>query len=291
LSKTTNIKSTMHKRKIKEKLISVHILRTKSIQARRNLIKLLLIIMYLPLNTQAQTTVYNQLANEIQLTRSIGNKFALELFVNGTFSSTPSESQITKTHIQRGGQFWAHYYLTSRWKFTTGLTYYYNIELPEIEQIESTEWRPSIQAIYYINKIGYTLIARLRAEGRFFIKDEDQMDNSYRFRPLLKYLKPINSKVLRQGVFYAVASEELFLRTLEKQSGARYFDRNWFTIGPGYMVTDDLQLEFTYTHEFVPRDNGNTLNNLFAFTITYNNLISNIKKGISNILPIPDETE
>jgi hypothetical protein len=108
---------------------------------------------------------------------------------------------------------------------------------------------------------------------------------------MLKILKPINSQVLRQGVFYAVASEELFFRSITKETGMRYFDRNFFIIGPGYMITDDLQVELNYMHEFIPRDNGNTLNNVFALTLTFNNLITHIKKGVSNILTEPDEVE
>lgn len=261
-------------------------------KCRKNrFMKLVIPILLLPAFCNAQTTINNQIANEIQLTRSISDKFALELYLNGTFSNTPEEKQIFKTNIQRGGQFYANYFYSSRWKFTAGLTYFYNKDVPEIEQFESVEWRPSLQTVYYINKVGYTLNTRMRAEGRFFIKDNDNMDNSFRYRQMLKILKPINSQVLRQGVFYAVASEELFFRSIVKETGMRYFDRNIFIIGPGYMITDDLQIEINYMHEFIPRDNGNTLNNVFAITLTFNNLITHIKKGVSSILTEPDEVE
>ncbi len=63
--------------------------------------------------------------------------------------------------------------------------------------------------------------------------------------------------MLRQGVIYVYASEEIIFRSKAKETGMTYFDRNLFTIGAGYLFTDDLQLELAYVNEFVPRDDGN----------------------------------
>jgi hypothetical protein len=64
-----------------------------------------------------------------------------------------------------------------------------------------------------------------------------------------------------------------------------------FLVGGGYMITDDLQIELAYTNEFVPRDNGNILNNLTSFTITTNNLFSNIRKNIKKVFTSTDSKE
>jgi len=244
-----------------------------------------------PVTLFSQTTVYTQFSPEFQLNRVISDKWAGELDINNTFSNTPVQEKVFKTVIQGSALLWAHYFLSPRWKISTNLSYYYNHDSPEIGQYESTEWRLSLQGIYYIHKIGYTLTTRMRAEARFMTNEEDVYEDTYRYRQMLKLVKPINSKVLRQGVFYGVASEELFFRSKYKSSGMHYFDRNMFTIGGGYMITDDLQVELTYANEFAPRDNENLMNNLVTFTFTTNNLFPKIKRKITDLFTQPDEKE
>ena len=131
----------------------------------------------------------------------------------------------------------------------------------------------------------------MRMEARFMTDESGVYEDSYRYRQMLKYIKPLNSQVLRQGVFYAVTWDELFFRTISKNTGFKYFDRNMFAIGGGYLITDDFQVELTYTHEFIPRDNGNTLNNLVTFTVTTTNLAPKIRKKITNLFIQADEPE
>jgi hypothetical protein len=239
----------------------------------------------------SQTTIYNQFNDEFQFNRAVSDKWALELDLGQVFSNTPSEDQIFKTLIQGYALFWGHYFISPRWKLSTSLFYYYNHDVPEIGQYDNDEWRLGLQGIYYFNKIRYTLSARMRGELRFVSNEDGIFEDTYRYRQMLKYMKPLNSHVLRQGVFYAVAWDELFFRSNGKNTGFTHFDRNMFTFGGGYMVTDDLQLELTYTNEFLPRDNGNTLNNLFTFTLTTNNLAKRIREKVFGLFIQADEEE
>lgn len=242
-------------------------------------------------STKAQTTVYNQFNPEFQLNRAISDKWALEMNLGQVFSNTPYEDQVFKTLIQGYVFIWGHYFISPRWKLSSILSYYYNHDVPEIGQYDNQEWRFGLQGIYYFNKIKYTLSTRMRVEARFMTDESGVYEDSYRYRQMLKYIKPLNSQVLRQGVFYAVTWDELFFRSISKNTGFKYFDRNMFAIGGGYLITDDFQVELTYTHEFIPRDNGNTLNNLVTFTVTTTNLAPKIRKKITNLFIQADEPE
>lgn len=108
----------------------------------------------------------------------------------------------------------------------------------------------------------------------------ENYENVYRYRQQIKYLKPINSKVLREGVVYAIASDELFFKSDAKVTGLSFFDRNRLNLGAGYLFTDDLQLELTYANEYLPRDNGSQIVNAASLTLTFNNLFKNINKKL-----------
>ena len=232
----------------------------------------------------SQTTSYHQFTPEFQLNRAFSGKWAAEFDLNNTFSNTPTEDKVFKTIIQGSSVLWAHYFFSPRWKFSSGLGYYYNHNQPDLGQYEANEFRFSLVGTYFIHKIGYTLSTKMRADLRYLQNEEGVYEDIYRYRQMLKYIKPFNSQVLRQGVFYGVASEELFFKSTRKDSGFRHFDRNMFAIGGGYMISNDLQVELTYTHEFVPRDNGNILNNLITVTLTTNNLFTNIGHQVVNLL-------
>ena len=124
----------------------------------------------------------------------------------------------------------------------------------------------------------------MRTDVRLVQNEEGVYEDIYRYRQILKFIKPFNSQVLRQGVLYGVASDELFFKSTYKSSGFHHFDRNMFVLGGGYMISNDLQVELTYTHEFVPRDNGNILNNLITVTLTTNNLFTNISHQVVKLL-------
>lgn len=225
-----------------------------------------------------QNTTYNQFWNEIQFSRTINEKWSAELNLDAAYSSTESSPNLFENTIQRSFRVWGHYYLNPRWKLSTFLAYYNNKDVPEIGQFESPEWRFALQGIYYIHKTGYTLSTRMRTEFRHMRNQDGDYENVFRYRHQLKYLKPINSKILRAGVIYAIASDEIYFKSGAKVTGESFFDRNRFNIGAGYLFTDDFQVELTYANEYLPRNSGNLSTNAASLTITFNNLLKNIKK-------------
>ncbi len=122
----------------------------------------------------------------------------------------------------------------------------------------------------------------MRGEFRYIMNADSIFEDKYRYRQLIKFVKPINSQVLRKGVFYFVSTEELFFKPQAKTKGLKFFDRNRFEIGGGYLITDDLQAELTYVNEFMSRDKGNEIYNIVSLTVTVNNLLSRLKNKISS---------
>jgi len=246
----------------------------------QNLLKILifcfLFSFHLAINAQNKT--YTQIWNEVDLVRAINDKWAGELDLSSNFSSTPSETNVLKTNTQRSAVLWVHYYLSARWKFSSFVGYYYNNDVPEIGQYKAPEWRFALQATYFIHKVGYILNTDGRFELRLIRNESGVYEDIYRYRQKLKFRLPLNSRVLRQGVVYILASEEVVFRSKYKEEGLHYFDSNIFTIGAGYLFTDDLQLELLYANVYIPRDNGNEIDNAVSLTFSANNLISNIGK-------------
>ena len=240
------------------------------------------------LTAGSQTTSYNQLCNEIQLARTINDKWVAEIYLGGTFSSTPSESRALQTNIQRYVSGWVHYYLSPRWKLTSGLAYYHNKDVPDIGQYFSPEWRLSLQGIYFIHKTGFTLMTRMRGEFRFMMNEEGVYEDKYRYRQMIKYVQPLNGKMLRKGVVYLLATEELLFKPKAKTEGVTFFDRNRFEVGAGYLFTDNIQVELAYLNEFMPRDDFNEMYNALEITLTFNNPLTNLKNAI---FPKPAESD
>jgi hypothetical protein len=225
-----------------------------------------------------QSTSYTQFWNEVDLVRAIGDKWAAEIDLTSSFSNTPTENNVLKTNIQRSVLGWVHYYPSSRWKLSSFAAYYYNNDVPEIGQYKAPEWRFALQGTYFFHRSGYTLNTDMRGELRLIENEEGVFEDVYRYRQKLKFLLPLNSHVLRQGVVYVLASEEIIFRSVFKSEGVHYFDSNLFTVGGGYLFLDDLQLELVYVNVFSPRDDGNIITNAVSLTLTVNNLISKIGK-------------
>ncbi len=238
-----------------------------------------LFFLLLPFSINAQTTSYTQLANEMQFARAINDKWAGEAWFGGTFSNTPSDDKVF-IQIFRGISLWAHYYLSPKWKLSSSFAYYYNKDVPDIGQYFSPEYRLTLQAVYYIHKTGYTLATRMRVDFRYMMNADGEFDDNYRYRQMLKFVKPLNSQVLRKGVIYFLTTEELLFKPHAKTKGVNFFDSNRFDIGWGYQITDDLAVELAYLNEFVPRDGGNHIYNVLEFTLTFNNLFPNIRKKL-----------
>ena len=228
----------------------------------------------------AQTT-YTQIWSEIDLVRIINDKWSGELDLAATYSDTPSEDRILKTNTQRNVMAWAHYQFSPRWKFSAFLAYYRNKDVPDIGQYEAPEWRTALQARYYFHKTGYMLNTDMRFEVRFIADENGDFYDVYRYRQKVKYLQPLNSKVLRQGVVYIFASEEVILRSIKKETGIHYFDCNLFTLGAGYLFTDDLQLELAYVNVYIPRDDNDEIDHAISLTLTVNNLLQTVGRLIN----------
>ena len=241
---------------------------------------ILLLFLLFSLTAKTQTTSYTQLANELQFARSISDKWAAELWLGGTFSNTPSNDKVLSTNIQRYFFVWAHYYYSPKWKFSSSFAYYYNKDVPDIGQFLSPEYRLTLQGMYYFHKTGYTLATRMRADLRYMMNADGDFNFKYRYRQMIKFVKPINSNVLRKAVFYFLTTEELLFKPDAKTKGVNFFDRNRFDIGGGYQITDDLAVELAYLNEFVPRDGGNEIYNVMEFTLIFNNLFPKIKERI-----------
>ena len=236
-----------------------------------------------------QTTKYNQFWGEVQFNRTLSEKWSTELNIGTSYSSTESSPNIFDENTQRSLRGWAHYYLSPRWKLSSFVAFYNNKDVPEIGQFQSPEWRFALQGIYYFHKTGYTLSTRLRTELRHMKNQDDTFENVLRYRQQIKYIKPINSKVLREGVVYAIASDEIFLKSGTKVTGQSFFDRNRLNIGAGYLFTEDTQIELTYANEYLPRNDNNQIVNAVSLTLTFNNLLKNINKKFLHKSEAPHE--
>jgi hypothetical protein len=254
----------------------------KSIRINSIIALLVFFMLLFPLSIKSQNVSYKQLGNELQFSRAINDKWAGELWLGGTFSSTPTENTVLKTNISRYFFIWGHYYFSPRWKFSSSFAYYYNKDVPDIGQYFSPEYRLTLQATYYIHKTGYTLTTRMRGEFRYMMNADSVFEDKYRYRQAIKFVKPINSMVLRQGIGYFLISEELLFKPKAKTKGVNFVDRNRFEIGGGYMITDDYSVELAYQNEFLPRDDGNQTYNIVAITLTFNNLASHLKKRFTS---------
>jgi hypothetical protein len=246
---------------------------------RRCVLLVLLIIFVSPLIVNAQTTHYSQFWNEILMNHAFKSKWVAEMDLGSKFSTTPTEKNPLKTNIQRYITGWAHFHLSSHWKFSSSLTYYYNKYEPEIEQSKTYEWRVGLQSTYYFHKIRYSLSTRMRAELRLMGDSTGIYEDVYRYRQQIKFQIPFNSKSMRKGVVYLFTSDEVFFKSTAKSTGFEFFDRNRFTLGTGYLITDDIQVELAYVNEYLPRTKGNQVYNDLSLTFTFNNLVQNLRKS------------
>lgn len=224
------------------------------------------------------TTTYRQFWNEFAFTKPLKGKVALELNLGQSWTSTPEHKGMFSTNSQLYVRAWAHYYHSSRWKFSGFLAYYYNKDVPEINQRKAPEIRTSVQTQYFFRKIPYTLNARFRIEDRKILSDENIWEATYRFRLQMRCVYPINNKFITGGTFYALGSDELMFKSGSLIAGTQFFDRNRLTLGGGYAFTDDLQLEVTYANEFLPRTDSKELYHAFQVNAVFNNFLSNLKK-------------
>jgi hypothetical protein len=239
----------------------------------------LLIIVGIQINpAKSQTTKYNQFSNEFSDVESLGKKWTLEFNLGQSYTSIPPNNH---SPFAKASQFylrgWAHYYPNSRWKLSYFLALFANLSIPDIEQAKNFEIRYALQGTYYINKIGYTLLMRFRLEDRRIQNEAKTYEAYYRLRTQLKYTQPLNGKLIRKGIYYAVAADELFVKTKAAITGKDFFDRNRLTIGGGYALTDDTQIELLYSNEWLPRPAGNLVFNSYQINFSFTDLFRKYK--------------
>lgn len=234
----------------------------------------------------AQTTSYNQFSNEFSDAESIGKKWTLEFNIGQSYTSTPPYNN---SMFSKASQFyirgWAHYYLNPRWKLSYFLALFGNVEIPDIEQAKNMEIRYALQGTYYIHKLGYTLLSRFRIEDRRIQNEAKTFEAYYRLRTQLKYTQPINGKVIRKGIYYGMAADELFFKTNAAITGKEFFDRNRLTVGMGYAITDDTQIELLYANEILPRPSGNQIFNSYQINVAFSDLFKKLKDKKKENLP------
>jgi hypothetical protein len=214
---------------------------------------------------------------------SIGERWTLEFNIGQSFTSIPpNQASMFAKGSQTYLRGWAHYYASPRWKLSYFLALFGNKEIPDIEQAKNFEIRYAIQGIYYINKIGYTLNTRFRIEDRRIQNNAKTFEAYYRLRGQLKYTQPINGKIIRKGIYYGMASEELFFKTQAAITGKDFFDRNRITIGAGYAITDETQIELLYSNEILPRESGNYIYNTYQINVAFSDIFKKLKVKAKN---------
>jgi hypothetical protein len=173
---------------------------------------------------------------------------------------------------------WLHYYPSARWKMGLFVAYFQNPTIEEIGHQANDEIRWALQGIYYIHKLGYTLNTRSRLEFRGITNDLGVREAVTRFRQQIRLQYPFGSNLIRSRVFYGIASDEIGVKTPSDITGSEVFDRNRLTLGGGYAITDDMQVEMTWANEWLPRTSGDKIVNAFQLNVVVNNLVSNIRK-------------
>lgn len=242
-------------------------------------------------DTTGHKVKYKQFTNELTLSRIISKKWSADVYIGSSFSDTPEESFVFKTNTQRYISTWANYYASPRWKLSSSLAFFYNADVPEIKQYNGPQWWLNLQATYWFHKIGFDLSARTRGEWRFVKSKEGEYNDLYRVRQQLKYIQPLNGKLLREGVFYLTANDELWLRYDPDKPEETGIDRNHFEVGAGYLFTDSFILELSYINEYLPRTEYDEIDNCLFLSVTFNNLGTYLKKRFSKSTAEPESDE
>ncbi len=238
---------------------------------------------FVPSISFAQTEVYNQFWSEISTARAIKGKWAVEGILEGRRSSKPNEKGMFELRSRFGVQFWGHYFATSRYKLSAQFAYYNNKNVPDLKQAKSTEYRVTPEVIYFFNKVGYTFSTRARIELRFINSEIEGNEKVFRYRQQVNFVYPFNSKVIREGVYYGILSDELYFKSNSDVSGKSFFDRNRFTIGGGYSISDNFQVEVTYINDLLPRNTTTQMYHVMKVTLAFNNLFSELKGYLDSL--------
>jgi hypothetical protein len=243
----------------------------------------LFFMLFLHIQSFAQTEKENQFTNEYQFNRVVGKKTAIEFDLAHAYTSGINETNPFYKSSQISGRLWVHYYTHKKWKFSGSIAYLYNRDVPEITNRKSSEIRFTAQGIYYFIKKDYVLTNRLRIEDRILQNENASLDVVFRFREMVKLVYPISLTKFGKGSLYSIASEEVIFKTKGSTTGEGFFDRNRLTLGLGYSFSDTFQFELVYINEYLPRNTNNKQYNTISTTLIFNDLISVLRKKNGNI--------
>lgn len=225
-------------------------------------------------NTYGQTHKVNEFWNEFSFTKPLAKGWSGGIDLLQQWSSNNNSKSLLASYNQVHFRGWIHYYPGARWKTSLGIGY---IDYEEVESVQpqSNEWRWTLEASYYVKKIGYTLRLRSRIENRGKEDSTEIRKTAFRFREELKFLYPLGgSKIIRGKIWYLIASDEVMFQSTLTPS----FDRNRLTLGTGYAVTDDIQIEMTYVNQYIPRQKQDQLYQALQVNFVFNNFLSNLAR-------------
>lgn len=230
----------------------------------------------------SQTDKLNQFWNEYAFTKDLSQKWALELNVGLTTTSVSDDSNIFYNLSQIYGRLWAHYQPDDRWKISFFYAYFFNKNVPELNQQEAPEIRLAAQGLYRLLKDEkWKVSLRGRIEDRHLHNEDGYYEAVMRLRLQVRTVYCFANNENTKNAFYGFASDELFFKTKSQVSGPDLFDRNRATIGLGYFLNDNIQIEISYANEIMPRDPVNQLVNAFQANITFNNFLPNLIRSIA----------
>jgi len=250
----------------------------------------LLIINLAVLKVQAQTQGYTQANNEFDFNHDLSRQWALEFNAGQSWTTLPGHDNLLSNLGQVYGRLWVHFAMNDKWKFSFFYAYYYNHNLPEINQRQASEWRSAMQAIYYIERRRAIITTRWRIEDRHIYNTDSVYEAVDRLRGQIKIVYPFNGPTLGKHIIYGIGSEELMFKTSSKVSGPQLFDRNRITAGFGYGVTANLQIELTYSNEYLPRPDVSDSYNAIQVNIIFNNVLPRLKNLILGEKKAPEDS-
>lgn len=229
---------------------------------------------------QAQTDKLNQFWNEYDFTKDLNQKWVLQLDAGLVTSSTPEDSDIFHNITQFYIRAWAHYYPSERWKVSVFYAYYSNQNVPELNQRKAPEFRTAIQATYNLVKSPQIKVnLRGRIEDRHIENVDHYLEAVERFRFQVKAVCPATTFGLKTKAMYVFASDELFFKTKSQVSGPDLFDRNRASLGIGFTLITNIQLEVAYANEIMPRDPINKVVNAVQVKGIFNNFFPTLIKS------------
>lgn len=241
---------------------------------------------------QAQTDELNQLWNEYSFINDLNKKWQLEFDTGLVTSSTAYDDNAFYGVTQFYLRSWAHYYPDERWKLSAFFAHYSNKNVPELNQAKTREFRAAFQAVYsVINSDDFKMNLRVRAEDRHLQNGNGTMEAVGRFRFQIKAVYPLKSNTSAVGKFFVFASEELVFKSKSQVSGPDLFDRNRVSLGIGWKIGKDFQVETDYINEIMPREGADKLVNALRVRVIFKNVFSNFAETYKSKKNVIDEEQ